>query len=176
MEEPVYGRFSPVATWPAAALFFAVFLICSIGFQLRAEELGPTNKLPEAIPWYSPKYVRDLFENLQEHGRFVYAVTLLTLDLAFPLAYGGLFVALIGHVYTRRVARVLVTIPLLAVAADLTENALLAYYALNFDGKLWPLLVGVATIATALKFVLFGLSMLLLAAGGLIALARQPAE
>ena len=46
MDEPVYGRLSPIATWPAAALFFTVFLICAIGFQIRAEELGPTNKLP----------------------------------------------------------------------------------------------------------------------------------
>jgi hypothetical protein len=176
MEEPVYGRFSIIASWPAAALFFAVFLICWIGFQLRAEELGPANKLPEAKPWYSPVYVRELFEQLQEHGRNVYAVTLVTLDLAFPLAYGGLFVALIGHVYGKRVARILVSIPLLAVMADLTENGLLAYYAWNFDGKLWPLLVGVATIATALKFLFFTLSTLLIAVGGLIALAAHPSE
>jgi hypothetical protein len=100
----------------------------------------------------------------------------MTLDVVFPLVYGGLFAALIAHVYRPRLARVLVCVPLLTVASDLVENTLLSYYAWNFDGKQWPLLIWGATTATALKFVLFIVSLLIVGAGGLLSLATHPTE
>jgi hypothetical protein len=176
MNERVYGVLSPIATWPAAALFFVAILICILGFQIEAGVLGPDNKIPDGRFWYTPAEIRDLFERLEEHGRNVYATTAMTLDVVFPLVYGGMFAALIGHVYRPRVARLVVCVPVLTVVADLVENSLLSYYAWNFDGKQWPLLIWGATTATALKSVLFGLSMILTAAGGLISLANQPVE
>jgi hypothetical protein len=176
MNERVYGVFSPIATWPAAALFFVAFVICTFGFQLEMGVLGPENQIPDVRGWYTPAEIRDLYEKLGEHKRNVYAATAMSLDVVFPLAYGGLFAALIAHVYRPRLARVFVCVPVLAVAADLVENSLLSYYAWNYDGKQWPLLIWGATTATALKFVFFVFSMLLTAAGGLIGLAAQPAE
>jgi hypothetical protein len=172
-DERVYGVFTPIASWPAVALFFIACLICNIGFQLRAGVLDH-QKTPDERGWYNPGEIRELFERFDERGRNVYATTEMTLDLAFPIAYGGMFAALIGHLFTRHTARIFVAVPLLTVAADLTENSLLSYYAWNFDGKQWPLLIGVATIATAIKFVLFGLSALLVTIGGLRALATGP--
>jgi hypothetical protein len=176
MEERVYGRFSFIATWPVAALLFVAALVCNFGFQIRAEKLGPENKIPDARLWYTPPEIRDLFERMGEGGRNIYALTQVTLDLIFPAAYGGLFAAFIARVYRPATARVLAALPLLAVTADLTENALLAYYAWNFDGKAWPLLISVATMATALKFIFFLLSAVTVAAGGLISLSAHAAE
>src|ERR1700722_14510479 len=176
MDEKVFGVFSPIATWPAAALFFVAFVICTFGFQIEMSVLGPENKIPDARGWYTPAEIRDLYENLGEHKRNLYAATAMSLDVVFPIAYGGMFMALIGHVYRPRIARVVVLIPVLTVAADLVENSLLSYYAWNFDGKQWPLLIWGATTATALKFVFFLLSMILTAAGGLISLASHPSE
>jgi hypothetical protein len=176
MDERVYGIFSPIATWPVVALLFVAFVICAVGFQIEAQVLGYENKIPDARFWYTPSEIRDLYERLGEHGRNVYATTAMTLDIVFPLAYGGLFAALIARVYGRRAARVLVTIPVLTVAADLVENSLLSYYAWNFDQKQWPLLIWAATTATSVKSVLFVLSMLCVAAGGILALADHGNE
>jgi hypothetical protein len=176
MDERVYGVFNPVATWPAAAMFFVAFLICTVGFHVEASVLGPENRIPDARGWYTPPEVRDLFDRLGEHGRTVYAATAMSLDVVFPIAYGGMFAALIGNVYRPRTARLLVGVPVLAMAADLVENCLLSYYAWNFDGKQWPLLIWGAATATALKFVFIVLSMILTAAGGLIAIATEPTE
>jgi hypothetical protein len=176
MDERVYGIFTPIATWPVVALLFVAFVICSFGFQIEAQVLGYDNKIPDARFWYTPAEIRDLYEHMGEHGRNVYAATAMTLDVVFPLAYGGLFAALLAHVYSRHTARVLVSIPALTVLADLVENSLLSYYAWNFDQKQWPLLIWGATTATALKSVLFILSMLCVAAGGLLALSAQSTE
>ncbi len=175
MGERVYGRFSFLATWPVVALLFVAFMICVQGFQIEMRVLGPENQIPDVRGWYTPVQIRDLYEHLGEHGRNVYAACAMTLDVVFPLAYGGLFAALIANVYRKRTARVLAAVPLLAVVMDLTENGLLSYYAWNFDGKSWPLLISVATMTTALKFVFATLSLVLVAAGGLIALASHPA-
>jgi len=176
MDDRVYGLFTPIASWPVVALLFVAFVICAFGFQIEAQVLGHENKLPDARFWYTPVEIRDLFDRLEERGRKIYAATAMTLDVIFPLAYGGMFMALIGHVYRRRVARVLVCIPVLTVAADLTENSLLAYYAWNFDQKQWPLLIGVATMATAVKWLLFSLSLLVVGGGGFVALAEHSNE
>jgi hypothetical protein len=171
MDDSAYGRFSVIATWPAVALMFVVFVICIQGFQIETQVLGPDNKIPDIRGWYTPGEIRELYERFGEHRRNVYAASALTLDVVFPLVYGGLFAALIAHIFPGRVARVVVAIPVLAVVADLIENSLLSYYALNFDGKQWPLLIWGATTATALKFVFFVLSLVVLTVGGLRSLA-----
>jgi len=176
MDERVYGRLSVIATWPVVALLFVAFIICMSGFQIEAQVLGYANKIPDARGWYTPTEIRDLYDHLEEHGRNIYATTAMTLDLVFPLVYGGLFAALVAHVYRRPTARLFVAVPVLAVLADLVENSLLSYYAWHFDGKAWPLLIWGATTATALKFVFFILSMVLIAVGGLLSLAAHPTE
>jgi hypothetical protein len=176
MGERVYGRLSFVATWPVVALLVVACVICVQGFLLRMKVLGPENEIPDAQVWYTPAKLRDMMDRLGERGRTVYAVTTMTLDVIFPLVYGGLFAALIAHVYRPPAARVFAAVPALAVAADLAENTLASYYAWNFDGAAWPLLARVATTATALKYVLFILSLVVITAGGLKCLASRPAD
>ncbi len=176
MGERVYGRLSFVATWPVVALLVIAWVICVQGFLLRQQVLGPENEIPDAQVWYTPAKLRDMMDRLGEHGRRVYAVTTMTLDVIFPLVYGGLFAALIAHVYRPPAARVLAAAPALTVVADLAENTLASYYAWNFDGKAWPLLTWGATTATALKYVLFILSLVVIAVGGVKCLASPPAD
>ncbi len=171
MDKGVFGRFDVLATWPAVALLFVVFVICMQGFAIETQVLGPQNQIPDVRGWYGPAEIRELYERWGEHRRNVYAGAALTLDVIFPLAYGGLFLAFLVKVWPPRTARILVAIPVLAAIADLVENSLLAYYALNFDGKQWPLLIRVAAMATALKFVFFIMSLLAIAVGGLRSLA-----
>jgi hypothetical protein len=176
MGERVYGRLSFVATWPVVALLVVALVICVQGFLLRAKVLGPENEIPDSQVWYTPDKLRDIMERLGEHGRRVYAVTTMTLDVIFPLVYGGLFAGLIAHVYRPPAARVLAAVPALTIAADLAENTLASYYAWNFDGEAWPLLARAATTATALKYVLFILSLVVITVGALKCLASRPAD
>src|SRR6478752_157815 len=78
-----------LATWPAVTLLFVLFLLCSQGFELRHKSLGFENPGLDSRFWYSPEEARDFFEAIGERGRRLYAITEVTLDLAFPLVYGS---------------------------------------------------------------------------------------
>jgi hypothetical protein len=166
MGEGVYGWASFITTWRAVALLSAAAVLCSVGFGVRSKVLGPCYPAPDSSVWYTPAEVREVFTGRGAHGRTLYAITEVTLDLIFPLVYGSLFAALIANVFPPSAARRLVFVPVLAVVADLAENVQLAYCAWTFDGLSDPPCQG-AALATVLKSGLILVSTVLLVVGAL---------
>jgi hypothetical protein len=177
MRDSFYNLLERFATWPIVALLFVLFLLCAQGFEWRRKALGYENPGLDGRYWYSPDEARDFLRDIGERGRGIYATTELTLDILFPLIYGTLFAALVIHVYARENAKNLVLVPLLTAAADVLENVTAAYLAWQFDGQSSPVARG-AAILTAVKSVLFVLSLILIVVGALVALwrtSRSPA-
>jgi hypothetical protein len=166
-----------IATWPAVALLFILFIICAQGFEWRHKNLGRENRSLDGSFWYSPDEARDFLRDIGERGRRVYIATELTLDILFPLVYGTLFAALLIHVYARESGKFLVLVPFLTVVCDVLENITTAYLAWQFDGRTSPV-ARFAAVLTATKSSLFILSLILIFLGALVAswrLYRSPA-
>lgn len=167
-----FQRIHCLATWPMVALLVVGFILCLQGFAWRQRQLGSAAEVPDVRFGYSPEEIRAVFENWGPDGRRLYAVSQLTLDVAFPVIYATLFAICISRLYPMGWAKVLVLIPAFAGVADLGENLLLAALAWTHDGGVsaW---VWVATALTVLKFGAFVVSLLVLLVGGFIGL-RQP--
>jgi len=126
------------------------FLACNIGFFWRTRTVGAT--LLDGRRWYRPADVDLLFRSLSADHRRLYAITELTLDVAYPIAYTGLFLAAIHWLQPDARRRLLV--PLVAFAADLTENMLIAFLAWTWtpsNGAVWWV-ARAAAVATLTKW------------------------
>jgi hypothetical protein len=169
MKPGVYGWYSFVAWPPVLALLFAGYLLCTVGFSLRARELGVGNETPDTQWWYTRERLRDLLDAFGEEGRSCYALSECTLDIVFPLLYCSLFAGLLAHVYPRTAARCLLVLPLAAMMADLSENVHFAHLACHFNDfdtqiATW---YWTAVFSTATKFACFSLATLALIVGGI---------
>src|SRR5207237_2848759 len=104
-------------------------------------------------------------------GRSIYVVTQLTMDILFPLVYGTTLGWLMVVAYRTEYARVLLLVPLFAVAFDLSENVALSSLALHFDGRAtpWALVAGSYTMA---KWTLLAACMPIIFAGLILRMAR----
>ena len=100
---------------------------------------------------YSPDEAAALFDALGNDGRAFYAISELTLDVLFPLVYGAWLVICIWLVWGRPWRLVLAGVVVITCAADLVENALIAYMALIYNGTLQPMMLA-ANVATLLKW------------------------
>jgi hypothetical protein len=169
--DTIHNRLIWLATWPVVALLVVGFIACQLGFDLRKSVLG---RAPDGRFWYTPDEVRNQFEDWGAGHRALYAWTEVTLDLFFPLIYGTLFAALLARLFREGRLRGAVMVPIAAAAADLLENATLAFLAWSYDGRPSPL-AWAAACFTAVKSVCFGASWLLLLAGGLAGLRRGAA-
>jgi hypothetical protein len=164
----VYELLVGAATWPRALLLFALFCLCVGVFELRSRALGYAHKVLDGR-WrgYSPEDVRKFFEAIGEDGRRLYARTERTLDVAFPIIYGSLFVTLLILLYERHGAKYLVLVPILQVLMDFGENFTLSSLARRFDGKAQPR-AKLAVVFTRIKFLLLAISALLIGVGLII--------
>jgi hypothetical protein len=175
MQPRVYGWYSFVTWPPVLALLFAGYLLCTVGFSLRARSLGLGNEPPDTHWWYSAEQLQELLARFGEEGRPLYALSECTLDVVFPFVYCSLFAGLLAHVYPRRAARWLLVLPVLALLGDLSENFHFAHLACrfnDFDNQIatwyWT-----AVLSTATKFACFTLATLALIVGGVGRLLKQ---
>jgi hypothetical protein len=152
MRDVIYRQLDRIATWPVLALLVILFVLCSQGFQWRStvmrEIAGQDVRLFDVRSSYTPDEARELLETIDERGRRIYAITQLTLDLMFPLIYGGLFVITLYKLYGDPVYLLLV--PLITVVADSLENLTTAYLALSYKGMVSPV-ARVASTFTVVK-------------------------
>ena len=167
----LYQTIERLATWPVTALLVIVMLLCSQGFTWRSGALGYEIRTLDVRGWYTPEDVQQLMAELGESGRQLYAITEVTLDLVFPLAYGTLFSILILRLYNSRRAYLLL-FPLGAMTADLLENLTAAILALTYSGEASPL-AWFAAVCTVIKFFCFLVSVLLILAGGIAGLRKK---
>jgi len=164
-----------LATWPAFAAALVAAAACWGAFRWRRSKLGAQHTLLDSRFWYKPKEVQELFDTLGEPGRKLYAVTQVTVDLVFPLAYGLLFAMAIVRLYGTPAASWLLFLPLLTVVFDLAENVLTAYLAWPPRHK-GPAIVRLAATCTATKFTFFALSSVATVIGLVIAAVEAVAR
>ena len=138
------------ATWRVALAALAVAAACIAGLAWRQDRLGGLPLL-DSRNWYTPDEAAALFEaldGLDAGARTVYAVTGLTIDMAFPAAYGLLFAILLVRLFRAP----FFLLPLATAAADMLENAAVAALALSYADAPSPLawLAAAFTLAKAL--------------------------
>jgi hypothetical protein len=187
MELPMLIRLSTHIHRAASLKGLLVFLLLLLPFNLwlfparsRVLEayLGYPSTVLDARLTYTPLQVEQYLEDLGASGRRLYAASEVTLDLLYPLLYGGFLALGLALVYralfpTHRFSRYVPLVGAAAALADLAENLSLAFLALIFprgpDG-----LVFLAGTFTALKW-LAGLTagVLLLAGAGAYLAARM---
>ena len=158
-----------IATWPAVALLFMGFVLCTLGFTSRTERLGNTPPLLDVRYWYGPADVKALFDKLGQDGLSFYALTEVTLDLAFPFIYGGLLLILICRLFEPKPARILLLVPLVGMISDLLENLSVALMASTYTGSA-PGFASVATVFTLVKNVLVRLALVIVLVGAIRAI------
>lgn len=114
-------------------------------FQWRNAEMmcfaGGMDASPLDGRWqgYSLDEAAALFEALGADGRAFYDLSELSLDLLFSLVYGGLLAILVWLLWRQPWRSLLVGVVTIGVLADLTENGLIAYLYLTYNGKIQPL-------------------------------------
>ncbi len=155
------GRF---ATWPVAALLFLAFVILMLGFTARSARLGSTPPVLDTRLWYTPAEVQTLFDKLGADGRSFYALTEITLDLLFPLVYGGILLIMMWRLFEPGAARWLLLLPAVGMVMDWLENFSAAGMAWTYTGAA-PGWAAVARVFSLLKNVLGGLGVALVLVG-----------
>jgi hypothetical protein len=160
MLDKLYAFVGRIATWPAVALLFILYVLCSLGFTVRTDRLGNEPPLLDLRLWYTPGDVQILFDKLGATGRSHYVLTEITLDLAFPFIYGALLAIFIYRLLVPKLARVLLLIPLIGMVADLLENAGVVLMGSTYNGNA-PGMASWVTLFTLIKGVLVRLAMVL---------------
>ncbi|MCW1969486.1 MAG: hypothetical protein KIH69_015345 [Anaerolineae bacterium] len=161
-----------LARWWLIALVFVAALGMIVLFRLRAETLqawsGLRDPILDAQFGYTPAFAYERIRAIGAGGRQLYALTQLTLDIAFPFAYSLLASLLVVRLY--RFAehlswvRALRYVPWLNGAVDVVENLSIAALLLLFPTE-WPALAHFASAAGVVKWSLGGIVLLVLALG-----------
>jgi hypothetical protein len=157
-----------VSCW-RVGLLLAGCLVCVSVFALREHVflLGARSDPGPVLDsrlWYTPADALAYFDLIGPGGRSLFAVTQLTLDTVYPLLYGGVLCCLIAKLSASRPARLVVWLPVGAVATDLGENVVLVVLATTFIGE-ESSLAWLATGLTATKWTLIAASLLGLLVG-----------
>jgi hypothetical protein len=146
--------------WISLLLLFVFF--SSVLFPARRERLVTETGLdkPVADVWlfFTPAELADALPHFPPATRQYYALTEVTLDLAFPLIYGGWLYLSLAGLFSRLpqlTARwqVLRFAPILLIAADLLENASLALNFVSYPPRI-PALLSLASAMSAAKWIL----------------------
>ena len=152
------------------AIFLCIiFGLCLFGFEWRQDVIGSGLTLLDGRLYYTPEEAAELLQLLGQRGRHLYAITQITLDLVFPLAYGALLAMAIVRLYSRKWASYLILFPLVAVVADLLENGTAAFLAFTYNGQASPV-AWAGSVFTGSKWVFLVLSFGTLLVGALLLL------
>ena len=123
-----------VNTWAVASLIVS-FAVCQVLFQLRRCRIG--DDIPDLWrQWYTPERVHKFLDDLKtDSNRNLYALSQVTLDVVFPITYGLLAAVTLYRLLGQSLPtfEFLLFLPLITVAADLLENATVAWLALTFE-------------------------------------------
>lgn len=158
MPPTIYDRFrSGSFIWWLIALVVAVGL-----FRLRSWYLGGASTPDSLWRGYTPTDVANFLEHIGPGGRSLYAWTQLTLDAVFPIVYAVCVSRLLARTATPRIGRHVMWLPFVAAGLDYGENLSTAYLAWTFDGHPSSL-ASLANLFTRGKFIVLGLSLIVLA-------------
>lgn len=143
---------------------------CVAGLVWRQVRLGGLGLL-DSRGWYTPQDAAALFDaldRLDANARLVYAATGLTIDMAFPVAYGLLFAIVLVRLFRSP----LYVLAFALAAADVLENLTVAVLALGHAGSPTPL-AWLAAGFTAVKTMLIVATLGAAAVGALRRLAAR---
>lgn len=147
-----------LGSWPVYIALGVIWLGCFAGFQLRSKKLNGVKVFDPRRKGYTPAEAKQILDDLGPDGRRLYAITQLTLDVVFPLAFGGLlFFGIAGTWKLPEYVRYFQILPILAVVTDLLENLLTTYMAVSYKGTVSPV-VGAASVITQVKWSAYLLS------------------
>jgi hypothetical protein len=150
-----------------------VFAFSGLVFPWVARELsalaGKEIEVPDVRFGFSPDELHQVLDELGPAGRDFYRLVELSLDVAYPLAYGLFFAGLLWFLGGRflpaqNIWRKIALLPLLASLFDLSENVSLSLLVSRFPERMDGL-AGFANVANQLKFSLVAVSIGLVLAG-----------
>jgi hypothetical protein len=163
------------------ALLLAGLAFNLVLFPWRTSELralsGLDNPILDAQFSYSAQTAFDAAAALGPQGRTLYALSELSLDLVYPILY-SLFLSLLMLFVLRRLVPPasgwlrLGWLPFAVLACDYAENAGLVYMLLTFPAQA-PAVVQAASLFTMAKWTLAALAIMLVLAGGVLAVVRR---
>ena len=160
----IRGFLERCATRRVVLAVLAGVVACVAGLLWRQERLGGLSLL-DGRGWYTPEAAAALFEaldRLDADARAIYAATGLTIDMAFPAAYGLLLALLLFRLFRAPIF----LLPLAAAVADALENATVAALALSHAGAPAPV-AWLAAAFTLTKTVLFCAALAAICVGAL---------
>lgn len=126
---------APLVNTSVVASLIVSFIVCQVLFQLRRRRIG--DDIPDLWrQWYTPEKVHKFLDDLKaENNLNLYALSQVTLDVVFPITYGLLAAVTLYSLLGQSLPtfEFLLFLPLITVAADLLENATVAWLALTFE-------------------------------------------
>lgn len=159
MLDSLFQSLIQYGSWPVYLALIVVWILCYFGFQFRAKKLNGVKVFDGRRKGYTAAEAKQILDDLGPDGRRLYAITQLTLDVVFPLAFGGLlFFAIAGTWRSPEFVRYFQILPILAVVTDLLENLLTTYMAGSYKGTVSPI-VGAASVVTQVKWSAYLLSL-----------------
>jgi len=162
MCDPLYERIHRIANWRVIVVLFLANLACIAGFNWRHKQLNNLDP-PDALSFYTPDQLKVFFSGIGESGRQLYALTQITLDVAYPAVYGLLFATLLVLLFPWARARCIVWLPVITVVFDLLENFTTAYLAWTFNDQSMSVMAKAAPIFSTAKW--WGVTLCLAAIG-----------
>jgi len=151
----IYEHISRIANWWMIALLVIASQICVACFEIRRVMLKAEEAPDGHFFGYQPDQVHRFFANIGADGRKLYATTQMSLDFAFPLAYGLLLAILLVLLYRGERTHWIVLLPLLTVLFDLAENISNVYLAKTFVEEHTDNFAKVASMFTVSKWIGF---------------------
>jgi hypothetical protein len=143
-----------------------LFAVCCGAFTWRSRWLAGT--VPDARRCgYTPEELVEYLHGIDDL-RWLYALTEVTLDMLFPLVYGGLLGWLVVWLWSAPRAELLLGFLLAGVVADWAENVTLAVLTWTCDSAAataWQVTAQLASALTVLKSTALGAVILGVAAG-----------
>lgn len=165
----LYERVRPFAQWRVIVFLILTNFVCMSLFNWRHRQLNNI-ETPDSMRHYTPEQLTAFFMSIGENGRRLYALTQITLDVAYPAVYGLLFATLLVILFPWAKTRCIVLLPLLSVLFDLLENFTTAYLAWTFDGLRTTNLGRIAPIFSTGKWWGVTLSLAAIALGAVLKL------
>ncbi len=164
-----------IASWRTLAIGFIAALVITQLFAWRSEKLGNENKVLDARASYTAEDAVDFALNIKPNGCHFYGLTELTIDVAFPLVYATLFAIILVQLFSEKLARWLVAIPIAAATLDVLENVFIAIFCFTLDHNQafdelvqeFSTHISVSELLTRSKFVLVACALIAIFIGGI---------
>jgi hypothetical protein len=144
--------------------------------NLLAASAGYTGAIPmftlDVLPGYSPAYLAEVLSTYGDVGRSAYAMSLMTLDMLFPISYGIFFALLVRRVYLNLnvpvgLVNAMMVMPLLSMVLDWIENSTFVYLISVYPAQ--PLVVAqFVSLVTLVKVSLYASTTISLVIGSLL--------